>query len=162
MDSSVVRKVKAIRRIPDPEYDNEFERVFLRINKIYKEIEKIIDSHTTLLKSHEKFIVLMHSVKLPLAKPSLRIAWNEVLFDNDVPIEDKYDIFMDRFAWNFKLFEDIILPNGEIGERVHQLPDNLREGFLSQVPFTSRFIYTQEDYEDFTQDMLEEESNVED
>ena len=86
MDSSMIRKVKAIKRIPNPEYDNEFERVFLRINRIHKEIEKIIGSHTTLLKSHEKFNVLMHSVKLPLAEPSLRIAWNEVLFDNDVPI----------------------------------------------------------------------------
>ena len=137
-------------------------RVFLRINRIHKEIEKIIDSHTTLLKSHEKFIVLMHSIKLPLAEPSLTIAWNEVLFDNDVPIEDKYDIFMDRFARNFKIFEDIILPNGKIEEWVHQLSNNLREGFLNQVSFASRFIYNQGDYEDFTQDMLEEGSDVED
>ena len=69
---------------------------------------------------------------------------------------------MDRFARNFKIFEDIILPNGEIGERVHQLSENLRERFLNQVPFTSRFIYTREDYQDFTQDMLEEGSDVED
>ena len=87
----------------------------------------IIANHNTLLKSHEKFIVLMHSEKLPLEEPSLNIACNVVLFDESVQIEDKYDIFIDNFSRNFRIIEDINLTNKKIGERVHQLANNLRE-----------------------------------
>ncbi|KAM6549330.1 hypothetical protein CsatB_021006 [Cannabis sativa] len=165
MNPNVVNAIKGLRRLPTSNEKSKLMRIIEDMDKINQGMGVIMRKERVLLMSHEKYIVMSHSLRSEEARAHLNRIGRQVNGISYISEHNKYKESIERFFNTFFVLDVRVNEQGVRTLLNHILGAEYHEYYIANLPETAignyqdaNFFY----YEPISRDILEDGFDVED